>query len=368
VKRVAMLVTGLEPGGAEIQTVHLARSLAARGWDVTVLAFRAGALEAELRAGGVPVRVLHPARLLLQLARLQPTIVHAHLFHANLAARLARLLCPIPVVISTVHSVAESSRRSGSIRPRDFLYRVTDGLADATVFVCAAAADRHLGAGAIYSGRARVIPNGVDSARFRPDAARRAEARAALGLAGEFAWLGAGRLMWKKNYPLMLEAMARQSEGILFIAGAGPDEAQLRRLAGPNVRFLGEREDIPALMDACDGFVLSSDVEGLPMVLLEAAASGLPQVACGCGGVGEAVRHERTGYVVPPGDAGALAAAMNRLAALPPETRAAMGRAAREHALARFDLESVTSQWEDLYRQITEAARAAAREPNEPGK
>ncbi len=366
--RVAMLVTGLEPGGAEIQTVHLAGSLAARGWEVTVFAFRAGALEAELRAGGVPVRVIYPARLLLQLARLQPAIVHAHLFHANLAARLARLLCPLPVVISTVHSVAESSRRSGSIRARDILYRVTDGLADATVFVCAAAAERHLEVRAVSSERAHVIPNGVDTGRFRPDAARRAEARAALGLGGEFAWLAVGRLMWKKNYPLMLEAMARQSGGVLFIAGTGPDEAQLRRLAGPNVRFLGERQDIPALMNACDGFVLSSDVEGLPMVLLEAAASGLPQVACGCGGVGEAVLDERTGYVVAPGDAAALATAMERLAGLPPEARAAMGQAAREHALARFDLAAVTSQWEDLYRRLTEAARAAAREPNGAGK
>ena len=105
--------------------------------------------------------------------------------------------------------------------------------------------------------------------------------------------------MWKKNYPLMLEAMARQREGVLFIAGDGPDAARLRQLAGPNVRFLGARDDIPALMNACDGFVLSSDVEGLPMVLLEAAASGLPQVATAAGGVAEAVIHERTGYRRP---------------------------------------------------------------------
>ncbi len=366
--RLAMLVTGLEPGGAEIQAGQLARSLAARGWEVTVLAFRAGPLERGLRADGVQVRVLHPARLPFQLARLQPAVVHAHLFHANLAARLARLLCPIPVLISTVHSLAESSRRSGAIRMRDLLYRATDGLADATVFVCRAAADRHLAAGAVSARRALVISNGVDTARFRPHPARRAEARAALGLRGEFAWLAAGRLMWKKNYPLLLEAMERQAGAVLFVAGEGPDAVRLQLQARPNVRFLGARQDIPALMNACDGFVLSSDVEGLPMVLLEAAASGLPQVACGCGGVGEAVLDECTGYVTPPGDAAALAAAMERLAALPPETRAAMGLAAREHALARFHLPTVTSQWEALYRRLLDAARAAAREPQVPGK
>jgi glycosyltransferase involved in cell wall biosynthesis len=362
-KRIAILLTGLERGGAETQAVHLARSLAARGWEVTVLAFRVGALEAELRASGVPVQALSPARQPIQLARLKPAIVHAHLFHANLTARLARLVCPIPVVVSTVHSVAETSRRSGAIRHRDFLYRVTDVLSDATVFVSSAAADRHIAARAVSSRRARVIPNGVDTARFHPDPSLRAQGRTALGLDGEFAWLAAGRLMWKKNYPLMLEAMARQPEGVLFIAGEGPDAARLRQLAGLNVRFLDARQDMPVLMNACDGFVLSSDVEGLPMVLLEAAASGLPQVATAAGGVPEAVIHERTGFVVPPGDAAALTAAMQRLAAMPPEARASMARAAREQAVARFDLTAVTLQWEDLYRQLMEAARLTAMEP-----
>jgi len=361
--RIAMLITGLERGGAETQAANLARSLGARGWEVTVFAFRTGALEPELRAGAVPVRVLGPGHLLIHLARLQPAILHAHLFHANLAARLARLLCPIPVVVSTVHSVAETGSRSRGNRHRDLLYRATDALSDATVFVSSASAGRHIAARAVSKRRSRVIPNGVDTARFRPDPALRAKARAALGLGGEFAWLTAGRLMWKKNYPLMLKAMARQHEGVLFIAGDGPDAARLRQLAGPNVRFLGARDDIPALMNACDGFVLSSDVEGLPMVLLEAAASGLPQVATAAGGVPEAVIHERTGYVVPTGDAAALAAAIERLAAMPPEARASMARAAREHAVTRFDLTAVTSEWEDLYRQMIEAARFAAMEP-----
>lgn len=362
-KRLAILVTGLERGGAETQAANLARSLHARGWEVTVLAFRPGPLAPELRAAAVPVRVLGPGQLLLHLARLQPSIVHAHLFHANLAARLARLLCPIPVVVSTVHSMAETGRQSHSILHRDLLYRLTDALSDATVFVSSASARRHLAARAVSERRASVIPNGVDTARFHPDPAQRAITRAALGLGAEFAWLAAGRLMWKKNYPLMLEAMARQHEGVLFIAGDGPDAAHLRQLAGPNVRFLGARDDIPALMNACDGFLLSSDVEGLPMVLLEAAASGLPQVSTAIGGVSEAVIHERTGYLVPPGDAAALAAAGERLAALPPEARAYMARAAREHAVARFDLTAVTSQWEDLYRKLIEAARLVAMEP-----
>ena len=339
--RLAFLITGLDRGGAELQLLHLARALHARDWDIAVFCLREGPLATDFH--DIPVHTFHSARLL----RFRPHILHAHLFHANIAARLARLFLPIPVVISTVHSLAETSRRSNNIRHRDLLYKLTGPLADATVFVSQAAADRYR---ALNS---RVIPNGIDTDRFRPDPERRARTRAALGLTGEFAWLAAGRLMWKKNYPLMLEAMAQQSAqqpgALLLIAGEGPDEARLRELAPSNVRFLGARTDMPDLMNAVDAFVLSSAVEGLPTVLLEAAASGLPCVATAVGGVPEAVIPERTGYLVPPSDARALAAAMTRLAR---EDRTAMSRAAREQALAHFDLRIVVQQWERLYREL----------------
>jgi glycosyltransferase involved in cell wall biosynthesis len=200
-----------------------------------------------------------------------------------------------------------------------------------------------------------VIPNGVDTNRFRPDAARRERMRPALGIGNEFAWLAAGRLMWKKDYPTMLRAMARQRTGVLLIAGEGPLRVQLHSLAGElgvHARFLGARQDMAELMNACDGLLLSSVVEGLPMVLLEAAASGLPSIATNAGGVREAVLDGHTGYVVPSGEPVALAEAMSRLVDLPAEARQRMARAAREHALARFDLRVVADQWERLYDQL----------------
>jgi glycosyltransferase involved in cell wall biosynthesis len=371
--RVVLLTTSLARGGAEIQVAQLARELHARGWDVSVVSLlKPGALEPELRADGVAVCSLDAegsplafARLAALLHRLKPQIVHAHMFHANVAARLARLVCPVPVVISTIHSLAESSRRSKRIRGRDWLYRITESLADRVVCVSEAVAERHTSAGAISRARMRVIPNGVDTARFRPNAAGREEARAALGLGREFAWLAAGRLMWKKNYPLMLEAAARLPGCTLLIAGGGPDQTELEGLArrlGVRTRFLGPRDDMPGLMNACDGLVMSSAVEGLPMVLLEAAASGLPQVATGVGGVAEAVIHEQTGYVAAPGDPEALAAAMARLIAMPGPERAALSRAAREHALSRFDLRAVTGRWEQLYDELLRAERLSSRE------
>ena len=341
--RVAFLITGLERGGAELQLALLAEAMRARGWEVAVFALRAGPLMDELGA-----HILHPMHLL----RFRPEILHAHLFHANIVARLARLFVPVPIVISTVHSLAESNRRTGTFRARDLLYRLSDSLSNATVFVSTAAANRHLQARAVTAARTHVIPNGVDTDRFRPDPERRARTRISLGLGDEFVWLAAGRLMWKKNYPLLLRAMARQSGSVLLIAGTGPDEAGLRAMAPGSVRFLGSRDDMPELMNAADALVLSSAVEGLPMVLLEAAASGLPCVATDVGGAAEAVVPEQTGYLVAPSDVDSFSGAMARMAALPNEERAALSQAAHEYAVSRFDLRVVVDQWEHLYKAM----------------
>jgi glycosyltransferase involved in cell wall biosynthesis len=160
--------------------------------------------------------------------------------------------------------------------------------------------------------------------------------------------------MWKKDYPTMLRAMARQSAAVLLIAGDGPQRAELESLAhdlGANVRFLGPRSDIPELMNASDGLVLSSVVEGLPVVLLEAAASGLPCVATDAGGVREAISD--SSYVVPPHDPDALAESMARLSSLPSDSRARMSQLAHAHAVSHFDQRVITTHWEQLYRLLT---------------
>jgi len=344
--RIALIVTGLERGGAELQVVQLATALQSRGWDIAVFALRPGPLADELGRRGITAAPLH------RILAFRPHVLHAHLFHANLAARLARLFLLLTAVISTVHSLAESNRRSGRIRFRDLAYRLTDALSNATVFVSTAVANRHLAVSAVTAARTHVIPNGVDTGHYRPDPDRRARTRAALGLTEEFVWLAAGRLMWKKNYPLLLRAMERQRGSVLLIAGEGPDEAALRSEAPATVRFLGVRTDTAELMNAADALVLSSVVEGLPMVLLEAAASGLPCVATAVGGVSEAVLASRTGYLVAPGDIDALSNAMALVTALSAGEREAMSREAREYALARFDLQAVVEQWEHLYTAL----------------
>ena len=363
---IALLATNLARGGAETQVALLAAGLRRRGWEVSVISLlKPPAFEQELASAGVPVFSLNMqpgvwnplglVRLGIILRKLRPQILHSHMFHANLLARAVRLACPVPVLISTLHSVAESARGSEKVRPRDWLYRLTDPLADVTVAVSDAVAARHASVRAVSARRLRVIPNGVDTTLFRPDAARRERMRQLLGLGQEFTWLAVGRLMWKKGYTTLLRAFAGLGGGILLVAGAGPLDTELRRLAGDlgaDVRFLGERQDVADLMSACDGFVHASLVEGLPLALLEAASSGMACVATDVGGVSEIIVHERTGYLVSPGVPEALGAAMSRLMSLSGEQRRKLGLAARDRVVARFETGVVLTEWEELYREL----------------
>lgn len=360
---LVLLTTGLARGGAEAQVVLLARAMSRRGWQVHVVSMlEPRAFQADLAEAGVALHSLgmepgRPSvsgvvRLAVILRQVRPRVLHCHLFHANLLGRLARFLFPVPRVISTLHSLAESSRASADVRWRDRLYGWTDGLADLTVAVCSAVGGRHAAAGAVSSQRLRVVPNGVDTAVFRPDRTRRARLRQELEARDEFVWLAAGRLMWKKDYPTLLRAAARLPGCVVWIAGDGPLRAELEPLAGElgvTARWLGSREDMPSVMNAADALVLSSVVEGLPMVLLEASASGLPCVSTNVGGAREVVEQARTGFLIEPGDVEGLAQAMAKLAGLPEEVRKTMGAAARDRAIERFDVQAVASEWELLY-------------------
>ena len=339
--KLVLLTTNMARGGAETQVARLAIELKRRGWDVHVISLvKPSAFQEELAAAGVPLYGSGVVSTPFVLRRLRPGIIHCHMFHANIAGRVLRLVMPFRAVISTLHSVAESSRGSDKVRLRDFLYRVTDGLARATTAVSHAVADRHIAARAVR--HARVIPNGIDTQRFRPDSTARTRLRAELGLGDAFVWIAVGRLMWKKNYPALLQA---HRGGTLLIVGTGPDEPALRAAAGSNVRFLGAREDIPDLLNAADAFVMSSIIEGLPLALLEAAAVGLPCVATDAGGV----RETGIGIVT---DFSGLRSAMQNVMNMSDAARRALGHQARRIVEQRYSMEAVVSEWEALYRSM----------------
>ena len=365
----------MDYGGAERQVVALAAGFRRRGWDVDVVtlieprAFEREFVEAGIGLCSLGMRRSVPdpraiSRLAALLKRQSPSVVHSHMVHANLMARAARLLAPIPYLVSTAHNVIEGGRAL------EVGYRLTDPLCDLTTNVSPAGVSRYVERGLTPQGRIRYVPNGIDLVSFQRRHELRVRLRDALGVAGEFVWLAVGRFNPVKDYGSMLVAFSevlRGAAATLVIAGDGEVRPAMEAMAASlgvmdRVRFLGIRSDVAGLMSAADGYVLSSVWEGLPLVLLEAAATSLPIVATDVGGVREIVVHGRTGFVTKSSDSGALAVAMRALMDAPVEVRRAMGAAGREHVVARFGMEHVLDVWEALYvAGIDEASGRAHR-------
>ena len=142
------------------------------------------------------------------------------------------------------------------------------------------------------------------------------------------------RLNAQKGHDTLLGAVAEVPEALFLLAGDGPERERLEALAselgvGDRVRFLGRREDIPQLLAACDVFALPSLYEGSSLAVLEAMAAGIPIVSSAIGGTDELIDDGRSGMLVPPGDAAALAVALRRVLGGPAAARGLRGAGAR---------------------------------------
>jgi glycosyltransferase involved in cell wall biosynthesis len=367
VNRVAYLIPTLDRiGGAEQQVLLLAAGLARRGWGISVITLSGNGGDAAktLQSAGVAFRSLEMRkgladprgwlRLHAWIAQNHPDVVHAHLPHASLLARWSRVASPVRVIVDTIHSPATGGPA------RQFGYRLTTGLVDVVTAVSHAAARPWLEAGLVSDKNLAIVPNGVDTDHWNRDSDVRGAMRRELGLSDEFLWLAVGRLDPVKNQATLLRAFAGIPNNTrLVIAGAGPLDAELRSLAPElglrdRVSFPGFQGDVRPWMQAADGFVLCSSWEGLPMALLEAAACELPAVTTNIPGAREVLPDVLPGATVTVGDADALAAAMNAVMCLPGEERRARGRNLRASVCARFGLDTVLTQWEDLYRALLE--------------
>ncbi|GIV17134.1 MAG: glycosyl transferase [Armatimonadota bacterium] len=365
-RSLLFLINSLAFGGAETQLVRVAMQLKQRSWDVRIVTLiPPQAYVEELESAGIPVttlgmrRKVPDPRAILRLARLvrlwKPDIMHSHMVHANILVRVARPLAPVPVLVCSIRSIYEGSRL------REILYRLTDPLCDMTTHVCWAGAERYIRIGAVPEHKMRYIPNGIDTITFCPNAEARARLRSELGVQDAFVWLAVGRFETPKDYPNMLTAFAQVvphcPNSLLLLAGDGPLRGEMKNLVcslgiQPHVRFLGIRRDVPQLMNAADAYVMSSSREGLPNVLLEAHATGLPVVATDVGGNREIVVDGVTGFIVPPRNPDALAEAMQRMMDIDEDERMQMGSAGRQHIIENYSMERVVQQWEELYREL----------------
>ncbi len=363
--RIAYMLTSLGIGGAERQVIALAERMQQRGHTVRLFVLRSvQALQWPCRLEAVHCDIQKtPASAAAGLSRarravreFRPDLLHSHTYPANMCARTLRALGATPRVLGTIHNVYEG----GWLRM--FAYRVTDPLTRHTTAVSTAAAERFLHLNAVTRNKCTVLTNGIDTTEFAPNATRRNEMRSSLKAGNSFIWLAAGRITAAKDFPNMLQAFARVHQVFphvqLWIAGASSGYVNISNSGalpapssiGDSLRWLGLRRDMPALLDAADGFVLSSAWEGMPLVVGEAMAMEKPVVATDVGGVRELLGD--TGLCVPAHDSAALATAMIEVLQTTPLQRTQMGQAARARIQQQFSIDAKADQWEGLYASL----------------
>lgn len=287
-------------------------------------------------------------------------IIHAHDYKADLLALLLARVEPV-VPLATAHGWTGATRRER------FLYYPVDRLL-LRRFPRVIAVSEQIRTVLLRHGaeaeRVVVVRNGIDAQRMRRDRSREAGVRAALGLGATDFVIGAvGRLAPQKRFDLLLRAVATllpsRPNLRLIVAGEGDQrrslESQARALGlGEVCRLLGQRRDVATLQHAFDLFVQSSTYEGTSIALLEAMALETPIVATNAGGTGDIIESGVHGLLVPPGDAEALARAID-LAAASPSDRAQRAAAARHRVERELSHEVWLQSMERIYRDLLRA-------------
>ncbi|WP_092947784.1 glycosyltransferase family 4 protein [Roseateles sp. YR242] len=237
--------------------------------------------------------------------------------------------------------------------PRKLILRAA-AQADAMITVCAALKDELVQLGA-DAGKVTALRNGVDLNLFHP--AGREEARSALGLReGRFTLASVGHLIERKGHELVIGALAELPDVDLLIAGAGPEEGALRRLAeslgvAARVRFLGAlpQARLREIYVGVDALVLASSREGWANVLLEAMACGTPVAASNVWGTPEVVASAEAGELMPSRTAAGVAEAVRRLRHLP------RNRVATRRYAEQFSWDATTQGQLDLFQRVLAA-------------
>lgn len=354
--KILYIITGLGQGGAERVVCDLADKMFEKGNDVKI-AYLTGDVLTKPKCDEIEIiqinmkSTLSLPKAFFKLSKVvknyNPNVVHTHMVHANLLTRLVRLVVPMHKLISTAHN----SNEGGSARM--LTYRITHNLADVTTNVSDTAVASFEKNHAVPKNSMRRVYNGVNFNEFTYDCFAKQRITKELNLEKKKKIiLAVGRFNEQKNYPNLLKAISHLKEQstidfILLVAGDGElrndIEELIRELKLSNeVALLGRRNDVPILMSACDLFVLSSDYEGLPTVLIEALACQSHVVSTDVSGVFEIIGEH--GSVVPVNDSHALSQAIEK--SLTNNNKNVLGS---EHAKNKFDLDTVSDEWLEIY-------------------
>ncbi len=366
-RNVLHLVETTGPGGAETVCLDVASGLDRSRWTSTLAVADRGWVHDEARRRGVETTVVptsgsfdagYVRRLAAEVRRRDIRLIHAHLLGASVYGGVVGKLCGVPVV-STFHGWPDVSTAD---RYRGVKFRIIANTARRVVFVSPALRDAFATMGGLAPDRMRVIPNGIRLSRFSP--ARNDLSRRELGVGPEDFLVGAiGNVRPAKAYDVLLNAAAllRQSGShYRFVIvgeahGVLADElAALQRTLRLEtvLSFTGFREDIPAVLNALDLFVLTSASEGFSLATIQAMACGVPVVATRSGGPDGIISHGTTGMLVDVGSPDQVAREIERLRT-DPALRASLASAGRKHIAERYTTEAMIAEYEALYDELT---------------
>jgi len=367
-------------GGPEKLLVGVAKYIDRTTFDLTVIDFAATAAdrtpflrqigECGIATAAIPARskfdVLRSVRYLADwLRERRIDVLHTHDHRSDCIGYLATRKSST----ATVVSVWQPLRRYWWLWHVEVLDEFLIRRFDRILPCSTAVQDEILGKWPALAPRMALVPGGVDLEAFRTPRRSRAEIRAELGVPEDkFLCVFAGRIMEDKGLPYLVEAhRIIRAAGVdvhQLLIGEGPQIAMLRdRIAAlglsDRMQFVGYREDLPDVLEACDLLVHPSLSEGLSVALITAMAAGLAIVATDVGGTAESVLHGECGLLVQPRDPEALAQRVIELVR-DPERRLAFARRGRELAFSRWSVERMVRDFERVYRDL-HAERSARR-------
>jgi glycosyltransferase involved in cell wall biosynthesis len=363
--RVMQLISSGGFYGAERVVIELSSHLAAQGWKSHVVVMDSPgadqllqhAREANLphiRLSGSKLNFRRVLRQIAQYARIHEIeLAHAHGYKTDFALAFA----PLPSGVRRVATCHSWYSDSLKLKLYEFADKIALRRLDYVVTVADTILTEVRRAG-VRPENSRLITNGI---AVPPDPKRTSEdLRAELGVPADAPLiLRVGRLDVNKGNHLLLRALAKEpidARTRLVLVGEGPEKGATAKLArelklNGRVVFAGYRDDVHELMRAADLMVISSLKEGLPIVLLEAMAAGLPVVSTNAGMIPTVLRDGLNGWLVRPGDAMALRQALADALAQP-EKRRRRAEQAREDFMRLYSREAMGRQYLDLYQQL----------------
>jgi glycosyltransferase involved in cell wall biosynthesis len=372
--RVAFVTSSLGRGGAETMLLRLASRMDRDRFSIQVISIGGdGSLSKDFRRLGCDLRIINlglglydPRGVLAVRACLRefsPTLIQGWMYYGNMAASMAGRL--LPRAVPVLWNVRGTNVGHLGVRRRARLLATLSGplAPSAAVIINNALVSAEIHERVLHYPRAKrlIIPNGFDLEQFRPDPAARREVREELDIPAAARAIGmVGRDHPDKDVPNFLAAAARVLERhvdtFAILAGAGLDAKSRFVLdvplpVRPRFRFAGPQES-PRLMPALDVLISPAVRENFPNVVGEAMACAVPVVVTDVGDcralVGDA------GLMVPPSDPTALAHAVGTLLDMPREKLEELGRRARARIEAKFGLDEIVRQYEELYASVAQ--------------